>query len=229
MRIEKNYLSIWTAGDLVPVRESLAGVPPGVDPDGGVTLARWDTALMARDFAAAERAIVEGSSETILAGHGTPVPKGYFLGFVALARGDVEAASKIFETARPRMEAEANATPLEPFRHAQLGLLYAFMQQKEDALREGERAVELAPIEKDAIYGAQMLGLLAAIYAQTGEHDRALALIQRLLVTPAAVLPAFEGSITLHELHLRRHWDPLRTDPRFQKILQGPEPKTNYK
>jgi serine/threonine protein kinase/tetratricopeptide (TPR) repeat protein len=229
MRIEKGYLSIWSAGDLLPLRESLAGVAPGVDPDGGVSLARWDTALMARDFVAAERAIVECGLETILANHGTPVPKGYFLGCVALARGDSEEAMKIFEVARPLMEAEMKTAPLEPFRHAQLGLLYAFIQRKEDALREGERAVELAPIEKDAIYGAQMLGLLAAICAQTGEHDRALELIERLLITPAAVLPAFEGSITLHELALRWHWDPLRTEPRFQKILQGPEPKTIYR
>jgi len=229
MRIEKNYLSVWSAGDLVPLRESLAGVPPGVDPDGGVTLARWDLALMARDFAAAERAIRECGSETILANHGTPVPKGYFLGCVALARGDVVQANKIFEATGPLMEAEMKTAPLEPFRHAQLGLLYAFMQRKADALREAERAVELAPIEKDAIYGAQVLALLAAICAQTGEHDRALDLIQRLLVTPAAVLPAFEGSITLQELRLRRHWDPLRGDPRFEKILSGPEPKTIYR
>jgi serine/threonine-protein kinase len=229
MRIEKNYLSIWTAGDLVPLRESLAGVPPGVDPDGGVTLARWDAALMARDFVAAERAISECGSDTILANHGTPVPKAYFLGCVVLARGDVDNARKFFEAARPRMEAEANTAPLEPFRHAELGLLYAFMQWKQDALQEGERAVELAPIEKDAIYGAQMLGLLAAICAQTGEHERAIELVQRLLVTPAAVLPAFEGSITLHELRLRWQWDPLRADPRFQKILQSPEPKTIYR
>jgi TolB-like protein/Tfp pilus assembly protein PilF len=229
MRIERNYLSIWSAGDLVPLRESLAGVPPGVDLDGGVTLARWDLALMARDFAAAERAIMECDSETILANHGTPVPKGYFLGCVALARGDVEEANKIFDAARPLMEAEIKTAPLEAFRHAQLGALYAFMKRKEDALREGERAVELAPIEKDAIYGAQVLALLAAICAQTGEHDRAIELIQRLLVTPAAVLPAFEGSITLQELRLRRHWDPLRGDPRFQKILQGPEPRTIYR
>jgi TolB-like protein/Tfp pilus assembly protein PilF len=227
LRIEKGYLSIWSAGDQVPLRESIAGVPTGVDPDGGVTLARWDIALMTRDFVAAERAIMECGSEKILANHGTPVPKGYFLGCVALARGDVEGARKIFETARPGMEAEVKAAPLEPFRHAQLGLLYAFMKRKEDGLREGNRAVELAPIEKDAIYGAQVLALLAVICAQTGEHDRALELIQRLLVTPAAVLPAFEGSITLQELGLRWHWDPLRSDARFKQILAGPEPATN--
>jgi tetratricopeptide (TPR) repeat protein len=100
------------------------------------------------------------------------------------------------------MEAEVANTSQEPFRHAQLGLLYAFLRRKEDALRAGRRAVELWPIEKDAIYGAQMLGLLAVIYAWTGERDQALDLVERLLVTPAAVLPAFEGSITLAELRL---------------------------
>ena len=74
-----------------------------------------------------------------------------------------------------------------------------------------------------------MLGLLAVIYAWTGERDQALHLVERLLVTPAAVLPAFEGSITLAELRLRWQWDPLRTDPRFQKILRSPEPKTSYR
>ena len=226
MRIERNYLSIWSAGDLVPLRESLAGIPPGIDPDGGVTLARWDAALMARDYAAAEYAVSESTSDIILMGHGTPVPKAYLLGCVALARGDVAQAQPIFEEARLRMESESDAAPLEPFRHAQLGLLYALMQRKVDAICEGKRAVELAPISHDAIYGAQMLALLAAIYAQTGERDPALALIERLLVTPAAVLPAFEGSITLHELRLRWHWDPLRGDPRFEKILAGPEPAT---
>ena len=228
LRIEKGYLSVWSAGDLVPLRESLGGVPRGVDPDGGVTLARWDAALMARDYGAAERAVRESTSDIILMGHGTPVPKAYLLGCVALARGDVAQAQLIFEEARLRMESEAGFTPQEPFRHAQLGLLYALMQRKEDAICEGERAVELAPISQDAIYGAQMLALLAAIYAQTGERDRALTLIERLLVTPAAVLPAFEGSITLHELRLRWHWDPLRGDPRFQKLLTGREPATNY-
>jgi serine/threonine protein kinase/Flp pilus assembly protein TadD len=229
LRIEKTYLKPWSANDLGPLLEAVAAAPAGYDPDGTVTLARWDAALLARDFGEAERAVNDCERERILTGHGTPVPRSYFLGCVAVARKEPERARGALDEARVIMEAEVANTPQEPFRHAQLGLLYAFFGRKEDALRVGRRAVELWPIEKDAIYGAQMLGLLAVIYAWTGERDQALELIERLLVTPAAVLPAFEGSITLAELRLRWQWDPLRAEPRFQKILQGPEPKTIYR
>jgi serine/threonine protein kinase/tetratricopeptide (TPR) repeat protein len=229
LRIEKAYLKLWSANDLGPLLEAVAAAPAGYDPDGAVTLARWDAALLARDFGKAERAVNDCTRERILTGHGTPVPRSYFVGCVAVARGEPERARGVLDEARVIMEAEVANTSQEPFRHAQLGLLYAFLRRKEDALRAGRRAVELWPIEKDAIYGAQMLGLLAVIYAWTGERDQALDLVERLLVTPAAVLPAFEGSITLAELRLRWQWDPLRTDPRFQKILEAPEPKTSYR
>ena len=63
----------------------------------------------------------------------------------------------------------------------------------------------------------------------TGEADQAIHLIERLLATPGPVLwLEFPGSITLADLRLRWEWDPLRSDPRFQKILAGPEPKTIY-
>jgi len=68
----------------------------------------------------------------------------------------------------------------------------------------------------------------ALIFARTGETDRAIAEIERLLTTPFTVDYADE-SITLSDLRTRWEWDPLRNDPRFQKIVAGPEPKTIYK
>ena len=70
---------------------------------------------------------------------------------------------------------------------------------------------------------------LALVYALVGEPDQAITLIERLLSTPGAVsLPDVPNSITLAELRLRWEWDSLRSNPRFQKILAGPEPKTVY-
>jgi hypothetical protein len=73
--------------------------------------------------------------------------------------------------------------------------------------------------------------MLALIYARVGEPDRAIELIERLLTVPAeagAFGGNFEANLTLSDLRQRWQWDPLRNDPRFQKILAGPEPKTVY-
>jgi TolB-like protein len=227
--IEVSYVDLWSKGDLRLLRTALNAIPAGVDPDGGVTAARWDAALLARDFAAAERVIAACARETVLNGAGSPLPKTYLLGCVALARGDAARAQQLFEAARPGMEGEALATPLDASRHAQLGLLYAYLGRKEDALREGHRAVELLPESKDAYNGPLIADYFALICARTGESERALSLIEHLLTTPGGVTDYIEANMTLQELRLRWQWDPLRNDPRFQKILAGPEPKTVYK
>ena len=67
------------------------------------------------------------------------------------------------------------------------------------------------------------------VYARTGEAEQAIAMIERLLTTPGAVGVSYGmWSITHIELRLRWEWDPLRSNPRFQKIVEAPEPKTIY-
>ncbi|MDQ3197731.1 MAG: hypothetical protein M3Q46_00860, partial [Verrucomicrobiota bacterium] len=104
-------------------------------------------------------------------------------------------------------------------RHANLGLLYAFMGKRDEAIREGRLAVELKPESKDATDGAIMLCYLALIYARVGEIDQAIPLISDLLKTPGAV-DSVDYSITQNDLKHRWEWDPLRADPRFQKMLE---------
>jgi hypothetical protein len=94
------------------------------------------------------------------------------------------------------------------------------MGRKGDAIREGERAVELKPESKDAVDGALMNGYLALIYARVGENDLAIPLIERLLKIPGAVDSA-DYSITINDLKSRWEWDPIRGDPRFQKLIAG--------
>ena len=77
--------------------------------------------------------------------------------------------------------------PDNPERHALLGLLYAYMQRDEDAIREARRAVELEPESQDAFHGAMSAANLAMVYALIGEQDPAITLIERLLSTPGAV------------------------------------------
>jgi hypothetical protein len=90
--------------------------------------------------------------------------------------------------------------------------------EKDRALAEGTRAVELRPESQDALDGAIMNAVLALIYTRTAETDRALALIEHLLAVPGAT-DAASYSITINDLKFRWEWDPLRNDPRFQKLI----------
>ncbi|MGI8481640.1 MAG: hypothetical protein ACR2MF_06200 [Chthoniobacterales bacterium] len=222
------YIDLLWKGDPTSSKNVLASVPAGVDTEGLVTLERWNVALMQRDFGAAERAVSECRMEAIPAVSGPPLPKSYLEGCIALARGDVTRARVGFELARPSFESALHASPQDATRHAYLGLVYAYLGRREDAIREGRRAMELKPESKDALDGAQISGFMALIYARSDEPDPATNLIERLITTPGAV-DNFEESITLIDLRMRWEWDPLRNDPRFQKILAGPEPKTIYK
>jgi len=130
----------------------------------------------------------------------------------------------------PAIEEYLPHDPGDARRHADLALVYAYMQRKEDAIREGRRAVELEPESQNAFHGTLWAANLALVYALTGEQNQAITLIERLLSTPGAIGGQSDGSsnITLADLRLRWEWDSLRSNPRFQKILAGPEPKTVY-
>ena len=99
-----------------------------------------------------------------------------------------------------------------------LGVVDAVLGNKEDAIREGERALELLSVNKNAIQGATLVRYLAVIYAWSGEKDRA---IERLAETTH--LPGSHISYGYLRLHLL--WDPLRGDPRFEKIVASLAPK----
>ncbi len=108
----------------------------------------------------------------------------------------------------------------------ELGLIDAFLGRKEDAIREGRRFVEEANysiLEKN-----DAAANLALIYARTGETEEAIKLIEKLLTVPANLDGLWIFTMTQADLKWRWVWDPLRDDPRFQKILEGPEPRTIY-
>jgi tetratricopeptide (TPR) repeat protein len=228
LKLERALVDYWQDGNLVPLQKMLATIKSFPDVEGDLTWERWDAAMLARDFAAARVAMDTFSFETLPTVVGAPIPKSYFAGCIWLAQGQNGRAQEFFETARPSMEAETLAHPDDALRHARLGLLYAYMGRKADAVREGERAVELTPVSKDAIDGHQWLCNLALIHARVGDLDQALSMITSLLREPGCVSPLNEASLSHWDLRLRWQWDPLRSDPRFQKILTEPEPPTIY-
>jgi tetratricopeptide (TPR) repeat protein len=221
------YLELFRNGNPAAGSKILQNIPVASDRKRMLTQARWDLAMLERDYAAAEKVLTDSPPENFL--DAANPPKTFFQGRTALARGDIELAQRYFAAARPDIEKLVRDDPDVAERHEKLALLYAYMQRKEDAVRESRRAVELEPESQNAFHGPLWAGNLALVYALVGEPDQAITLIERLLSTPGAVhWPDFPSNITLADLRLRREWDSLRSNPRFQKILAGPEPKTVY-
>ena len=227
LKVERALVDLWRDGNLTPLHQVFAGIKSYGDPEGCLAWLRWDAAMLERDFSAADEAIDMFPFETLPSVFGSPVPKSYMKACIALANGDRAQAQELFEIARPVLEAEARAHQESELRHARLGLLYAYMGRKAEAISEGKRAIELKPVATDAYDGPEQLCNLALIYAWVGEPDQAIAIIRKQLPAPAGVF-FYEASMSWWELRLRWQWDPLRRDPRFQEILAAPEPATIY-
>ena len=225
-KIQSGYLEFQWKGDRSGLLRWLTDIPSSDDPDGIVTCARWDAAMLNRDFAGAADLLTKAAASDFAYLKIDLQPKSFLLGITARARGDGAAAAQNFAAAAPEFEKAVQQAADSADRHANLGLLYAFMGRRDEAIREGLLAVELKPLSKDATDGALMLGYLALIYAQVGEKDQAIPLIERLLKTPGAV-DSVDYSITLNDLRYRWEWDGLRNDPRFKKLVEvnAPPPK----
>ncbi len=218
-KIQSGYVDFLWKGETTTLKNMVAQIPPAGDPDGTTTTSGWEAAMLDRDFARAAEVLAQSSFTEIYYLSGGSQPKTYLAGLTALARGNPSEAEKNFAAAAPAFEKAVQEAPDAADRHANLGLLYAFMGKRDDAIREGRRAVELKPESKDANDGAIMNCYLALIYARVEEKELALPLIERLLKTPGAV-DSVDYSITINDLRFRWEWDPLRKDPRFQKLIR---------
>lgn len=219
-KIQAGYLAFFQGGGTGPFSEMLASIGPEIDPDGGVTGCHWDVAMINRDFDGAEDALKKTPLEAVDYLNGGSTPKSLLAGLTVLARDGLAAAQPMLEQAREEFAAAATAAPLIAESHANLGLAAAFLGLKDEALGEGRRAVELKPISDDAVDGATMLCYLALIEARVGENEQAITRLEGLLKTPGAVDSTFY-SITVNDLKSRWEWDPLRSDPRFARLLNG--------
>jgi tetratricopeptide (TPR) repeat protein len=213
------YVQFWAKGSTARLKSEMATIPTGKDPDGTVSSVRLDASLIDRDSAGAAQILQSSPLDVFSYYNAVDTPRSFFAGEIALLRGDQLSARKEFEHARDIFAAAAQEAPEVPERHAFLGLTCALLGDKQRAISEGKRAVELRPESKDALDGTIMNAVLTMIYARIGENARALDLLERLMAVPGAVDTA-NYSITVNDLKYRWEWDPIRNDPRFKKLIE---------
>ena len=174
-------------------------------------------ALAERDAVAAKNALLGSGENPPLHDEAVHFNRPFITGLIARMMKNDDEAHAAFTAARAEQEKTVQAQPDYGPPLCVLGLIDAALGRKEEALREGRRAVELLPVQKDAINGPLMYAYFAMIAAWTGDKD--------LACEQLAIAIRYPSSLSYGRLKLLPFWDPLRGDPCFEKIVASLAPK----
>jgi serine/threonine-protein kinase len=218
--LDRAAIELKTRGNTEPLRAALRKIPADFDPGGAVTTIALHLSLIEGDYAEGARVLkasryekfndigVGGSAAMF---DGCALPRAWYEGLIARGKGELDAAERAFAAAQRIVEADLAQWRDDAKTMVMLGVLQAMRGQKEEAVQSGRRGVELLPISKDAYDGPLMAIKLAVIYAQVGEITSAIELLGDLVKIP--------NGPTAGSLRVEREWEPLRRDPRFEKLI----------
>jgi serine/threonine-protein kinase len=206
-------------GDLAPLRAAVSELVPGSAAYVGNGRPIWGLHWLARDFAAASALDAAGGSDGWSDQDNIVLPRKLYLAWAHRAAGKAAAANEAVAAVLESTRAALAQRPDDADLHLALGLAEAEREHKEDALREGRRAIELMPVSRDAVTGSGMLVWLAMLEVRVGEKDAAFDHLRQALALPSGM------AISSAMLKLDPVWDPIRNDPRFAQLLtlgEGP-------
>jgi tetratricopeptide (TPR) repeat protein len=216
-KLERAAVDFYWKADPRPLHQMVDSIR-ATNPDAIGDLAEFWllSALAERDAAAAKNAVIAAGENPAYTDEAVTLSRPFMEGVIARMTKDDARARAAFTAARAEQQKiiqahESYGPPL-----CVLGLIDAGLGQKEEALREGRRAVELLPVERDPINGMAMLKYFAMIAAWVGDKDLAC---EQLAI---AIRPP--SRLTYGELALLPFWDPLRGDPRFEKMVASLAP-----
>jgi tetratricopeptide (TPR) repeat protein len=197
-------------GDVTSARAAITNLPSQVDPAGLVAYVSTYYDLFW---------LLDNSQRTLLlrltpanfdgdrGSWGLALAGGYSV------EGDSRRALAYADSARVAVEQQMHDNPEDPQIYGLHGVTLAYLGKKAEAIREGERSVEMLPVSRNAFSGAYYLQQLARIYTMVGEPDKAIDRLEELLKVPYFVSPGW--------LRVDPTFDPLRKNPRFQKLVNG--------
>jgi TolB-like protein/Flp pilus assembly protein TadD/predicted Ser/Thr protein kinase len=207
------YVEFQAKADTRPLHQVIDAIR-ATNPTPTSEIAEWRLAcaLAERDTTAAKSALdAHGENEIDLGGE-VNLSRSLVEGLIARMTKDEGTAQTAFVAARAEQQKVVQAEPNDSEELGLLGLIDAYLGRKEEALREGRRAVELVPMEKDPIEGVRRVANLAMIAARVGDKDLAFEQLESVIRRPS---PLSYGGLKLFPW-----WDPLCGDPRFEKILE---------
>ncbi len=223
-KAERAFVDVnWKAdtGPLHQLIDEIRATNPAAMPKIADSNARLVCALAERDVAAAQEALI-ASDGIPLGSDPVHFTRPFVEGIIARMTNDEHKAQLAFTAARAEQEKTVQAQADYGPAWCVLGVIDAALGQKEEALREGRRAVELLPVGKDPFNGMLMIKYLAMIAAWVGEKDLACEQIITVVRSPTGGLDLSYG-----ELKLMPFWDPLRGEPCFEKIVASLAPQAN--
>jgi len=217
----KSKLAIAEKGDFSVAEKAFAAVksvPMTNEQKVKTASARADVFLLERKY---REGLQESESlpDDLLAGlPGALSGKYYLIGFARKALHDEPGSRAAFLKAKSSVEEQLRRSPDTVEAHIQLAKVLAYLNEKDSALSEAQRATDMLPESKDAFGGPEITAGVAEVHAILGDNDRAIEILDGLLSRPSAV--------TVRGLKVNPIWDPLRNDPRFQALIDKYGAKT---
>jgi TolB-like protein/Tfp pilus assembly protein PilF len=195
---------------------------PDMDVGGGQTAYRVMFALIDGNFSEAKRVLAASPREGFQdIDYSFYYPKAWFEAMIARAEGDAARMTAAFSAARTVLKQRLDFKPEHARTLAVLAQVDAGLGHKELAIQEAKHAVDLMPVSRDIYDNALVLEGLAQVYTWSNEPDLAIELLQKLVTMP--------GYTNYARLKLHPMWNPLRGDPRFEKIVNSLAPKDQSK
>src|SRR5438094_242414 len=219
-RIFRASVEVYRRADTGPWRAEIEKIltnEAGSEKDPFMAGQRYTLALYDRDWDTASSLAPVLSQKNSLEWSFPQLGRDFWVGVVARLKGDETSARAAFIRARAQQKEEIRGHPDDVTLLADLGLIDAGLGKKEEALNEGRRAMELGSSVKNSFTEPYVKICFAIICAWTGERELALGQLEALTKTP--------GSHTYGNFRMSPMWDPLRGDPRFEKIVASLAPK----
>lgn len=210
------YHHVFAKGDLAPLEKAVAGIPPGYDPNCQATGMRVGLAILQRRFDDAMKFGAACKEEFLPSSGGTRIPMEFYVAQVKWIAAGRKAPPEA-ATTRDILTSMIATRPDSAELHMTLGFTLAMLGERKRAIEEAERALVLMPMSRDALTGAEMRRSAVEVYANAGAEERAIGELEQLMRVPNG------GHI--QGVKLDPMLDPLRANPRFQKLLAEHLPK----